>query len=78
MLTRGLTSLLLARHLKGRMPLSCIYSPGQRPAVTCKCAKEKVSKGVSSKGLQEKGGGIQLNVKSQDEPHVFQAERLAA
>lgn len=78
MLTRGLTSLLLARHLKGRMHLSCICSPDQQPALTCKCAKEKVSKGLSTKGLQEKGGGIQLNVKSRNEPQVFQAERLAA
>lgn len=78
MLTRGMSSLLLARHLKGRMQLSCISSPGRRPAVTCKCAKEKVSEGVSTKGLQGKGGGIQPNVKGRNEPHVFQAERLAA
>lgn len=61
---KGLTSLLLGRHLKGRMHLSCICSPGERPAFTCKCAEEEVSEGVSTKGLQEKGGGIQMNVKS--------------
>lgn len=78
MLTRRLTSLLPDRHLKGRLHPSCIYSAGRRPAVTCKCGREKVSKGVSTKGLQEKGEGIQLNVKGWNEPCVFRAERLAA
>lgn len=63
MLTRRLTSLLPARHLKGRLHLSCIYCAGRRPAVTCKCGREKVSKGVSTKRLRKKGEGIQLNVK---------------
>lgn len=43
------------------MHLSCIHSPGQRPAVRCECAKEKVSKGIRAKGLREEGEGIQLH-----------------